>query len=67
MSREWEALHGSGSQALIVQCDTSEERHITRLLAHVQAALPPLTGVFHAAGVLVDSLLPKQSADGMCR
>ena len=38
-----------------------------RLLSHVRLALPPVRGVWHAAGVLADALLANQTAASVRR
>ena len=52
--------------ALIETCDTSETSHIQRLVALAQGT-SPITGVWHAAGMLADGVLPKQSAASLAR
>ena len=63
---EWEQLEASGTAALVERCDTAEAAHVRRLMA-LTHRLPPLAGVWHAAGVLADGLLPKQSALSLAR
>ena len=47
----------------VVQADVSNTEDLTRAFAHIAATLPPLRGVFHAAGVLDDGLLGQLTAD----
>ena len=60
-SVEWRAVCSRQAAVSLERGDTSEFAHIRRLLA------PAVAGVWHAAGVLADALLPKQSADALCR
>ena len=59
MPIEHEQLLASGTAFTVERCDTSEETHIRRL--------PPLSGVWHAAGVLADGVLHSQSAMSLAR
>ena len=64
---DWEQLNATGAATLVVPCDTAETVDLLRLVAMMRAQLPPMRGVWHAAGVLADALLPKQTAESMCR
>ncbi len=55
-----EALEALANVA-VAQVDMSDPEQTTRLFAEVRAALPPLRGIIHAAGVLDNGLLTKQS------
>ena len=57
-SSEWSVLANVADVSL-QQCDTSEDAHVRRLVGKTMATL---TGVWHAAGVLADCMLPKQDA-----
>jgi len=59
---EWEQLQEAGALTLVVRCDVSEPMHAKRLAALVHSAP---AGVWHAAGVVADSLLPAQTADSL--
>ena len=61
---EWERLSASNASSLAVQCDTSEAKHAQRLVA---TSPPTLTCVWHAAGVLADGTIPKQSHGSFAR
>jgi acyl transferase domain-containing protein/NAD(P)-dependent dehydrogenase (short-subunit alcohol dehydrogenase family)/acyl carrier protein len=50
-----ERLRQSGARVLPVAADIADEAAVQRLLAEATATMPPLRGVFHAAGVLDDS------------
>ncbi|MER7396115.1 SDR family NAD(P)-dependent oxidoreductase [Streptomyces sp. NPDC000151] len=60
--REWER---AGVQVLVRQADVAEFDAVQRLLAGLDDALPPLRGVIHAAGVLDDGSIQRQSAERM--
>ena len=66
MASEWEQLQASCEAALLERCDTSEATDVLRLVAAAQRLLP-VTGVWHAAGLLSDGVLPKQTAQSLAR
>jgi amino acid adenylation domain-containing protein len=55
--REMEA---AGARILIVQSDVANPEDVARMLSKVDASMPPLRGIFHAAGLLRDALLIEQ-------
>ena len=57
---EIEAL---GARVVTVRADVSQRPDVEALLAEMEAGLPPLRGVVHAAGVLDDGLLLRQTAE----
>ena len=59
---EWARLRASGASVRVERCDVADPAATRQLLARVQHALPRLHGVWHAAGVLADGLLPQQTA-----
>ena len=59
---EWARLRASGASVRLERCDVADPAATRQLLARVQHALPRLHGVWHAAGVLADGLLPQQTA-----
>ena len=62
---EWEQLLAAADVATLVQRgDTSETTHVQRLMT---ISRRPLTGIWHAAGVLADAVLPKQTAGSLAR
>eukprot|EP00966_Prymnesium_polylepis_P011413 262909-Prymnesium_polylepis.1 len=64
---EWAQLV-RGSATTLVECaDVAEEADVRLLVIRGESRLPHLQGLWHAAGVLADSLLPHQSASTMCR
>ena len=62
MGGERQQLEESGAAVQVLSCDSAEAADASRLAATVQATMLPLQGVWHAAGVLSDALLSKQSA-----
>ena len=62
---EWEALCASGAAVRVERCDAGEAAHARRLVAATRA--PSLDGVWHAAGVLADGVLPAQTAASLAR
>ena len=60
---EWAVVQASDTAASLQRCDTGEEAHVRRLVAYA----PPLTGVWHAAGVLADATLSQQKALSLAR
>ena len=53
----------SGCRIESVRCDIADANDVTRLLRFIDDNLPPLAGVFHAAGVLDDATLPEMSRE----
>jgi myxalamid-type polyketide synthase MxaC len=59
-AREGEAvaeLRASGAEILVVQADVADEGQLAGALDRLDAAMPPLRGVMHAAAVLDDGIL----------
>jgi acyl transferase domain-containing protein/acyl carrier protein len=54
-------LEATGVSVLTVQGDVASAADVARALADIEAALPPLRGIIHAAGVIDDALLPQQT------
>ena len=50
-------LHASGASVAVLPADVADYEQVKALIAYIGSALPPLRGVFHAAGVLADKLL----------
>jgi acyl transferase domain-containing protein len=50
-------LRRAGVEVLEVKADISDSDQVEHLFAQVEQAMPALRGIFHAAGVLQDSLL----------
>jgi hypothetical protein len=64
MVDEWGQVQASSATTLAQRCDTAETTHVRRLVLADLARLPT-TGVWHAAGVLADGVLPKQTAGSL--
>ncbi|WBB80649.1 type I polyketide synthase [Micromonospora sp. WMMD882] len=54
------ALRAAGARVEVVRADITRADEVSRLVGEVTASLPPLRGVFHAAGVLDDGILLQQ-------
>ncbi|MFF9349376.1 SDR family NAD(P)-dependent oxidoreductase [Streptomyces sp. NPDC014734] len=52
-----EALRATGVRVGVWSADVADERRMRAVLDEIRAQLPPLRGVFHAAGVLDDATL----------
>ena len=55
-------LRRAGIQVLVGRADVSDSRQLARVFEAIDAELPPLTGVVHAAGILDDGILLQQDA-----
>ncbi len=53
-------LESTGTKVVVLQVDVSDEREMVGLLDHIQAELPPLKGIVHAAGITDDGLIIHQ-------
>ncbi len=49
-------LTAAGAQVLLIGADVARPEEVTRALATISDALPPLRGIVHAAGVLDDGI-----------
>ncbi len=58
-----EALEAAGTQVYVTQADVSQFEAVADLVAHIEQNLFPLKGVFHAAGLLNDSLMMQMQAE----
>ena len=61
---EWVQLQACGSVFCTVWCDTSQSESIQQLVSLWQG-MCPILGVWHAAGVLADGTLPRQSVQDL--
>lgn len=50
-------LQGAGATVMVIQADVGQRAEVARVLAMIEQGLPPLSAVFHAAGVLADGAL----------
>jgi acyl transferase domain-containing protein/NADPH:quinone reductase-like Zn-dependent oxidoreductase/thioesterase domain-containing protein/short-subunit dehydrogenase len=55
------ALREAGASVHVSTCDISREADVQDLWATLRKEMPPLAGIVHAAGVLNDASLPRQS------
>ena len=62
-SAEWAQLQATDVVICAVQCDTANVAHVQRLAALMMPC--PTTGVWHAAGLLADSTLSKQTGTAL--
>ena len=63
-ARRVEAL---GARATLLAADTARSDQVAAVLEHVRAALPPLRGIVHAAGVIADASLLNLTDDAVRR
>jgi acyl transferase domain-containing protein len=63
LTPQLEALRRDGARVEIVQADIADAEQVGELLALIERRMPPLRGIFHAAGVLDDGLLGQQTPD----
>jgi thioester reductase-like protein len=61
------SLQMRGAEVITVQADVTKEADVCSVLRQIQASLPPLRGIFHAAGVLDDGLLVQMNRDDLER
>jgi acyl transferase domain-containing protein len=53
-------LEARGAQVRVLRANVAYEAEVARLLQEIEATMPPLRGIFHAAGVLDDGVLLQQ-------
>ncbi|WP_291982181.1 type I polyketide synthase [Luteitalea sp.] len=58
-----EALEALGAEVEVVQADVTNHEQMTAVVARAKARFGVLSGVFHAAGTLGDSLMPLKTRD----
>jgi phthiocerol/phenolphthiocerol synthesis type-I polyketide synthase C len=56
------ALRQKGTTVTIFQADVTDEAAMTAVFNQIRHELPPVRGIFHAAGILDDGTLPQQTA-----
>lgn len=56
-----------GAKVLVVKADITDEKLVARLFKRVARSLEPLRGIFHAAMVLDDGVLPQLTAERFSR
>ena len=60
-------LQNAGAQILVLCGDITRQENVAKILSEIQASLPTLRGVIHAAGLLDDALLQQMSWDKFTR
>jgi acyl transferase domain-containing protein/SAM-dependent methyltransferase/acyl carrier protein len=56
-----ETLTRAGARVTVLQADIADGQEVARVLTEIRAHTPPLRGVVHAAGVLEDRVLQRQT------
>jgi acyl transferase domain-containing protein/acyl carrier protein len=56
-----EQLEKAGARVLVVTADVSQPEDVSQMLATLNASMPPLRGIIHAAGLLADGMLLRQT------
>lgn len=56
-------MESAGAKVVLAKCDIGKEEDLARVLAEIDADLPPLKGVFHSAMVLDDGVLMQLNAE----
>ncbi len=51
------SLEQAGARVVVVKADVSDKQDAARVLETIQASMPPLGGIIHAAGTVSDSFL----------
>ncbi len=62
-----EQLRQNGTQVYVLTGDVAELADVTAIITELRATMPPLKGVFHAAGLLDDAMLTELDAEQMKR
>ena len=62
-----ESLRAQGARVVAVAADVAVPEHVAKVLREVEKLSVPLRGVFHAAGVIDDALLPQLELDRVRR
>jgi myxalamid-type polyketide synthase MxaB len=60
-------LRESGVEVNVLQTDVSRREALEEVFARIHASMPPLKGVFHAAGALDDGILTQQTWERFSR
>jgi NAD(P)-dependent dehydrogenase (short-subunit alcohol dehydrogenase family) len=59
-SEKIEEMRNAGVEVVLYQGDVSQRNHVAALLAKIDASMPPLRGIIHAAGVWEGGVLLQQ-------
>ncbi|MFG3141023.1 SDR family NAD(P)-dependent oxidoreductase [Streptomyces sp. NPDC048211] len=62
-----ETLRAAGVRVSVARADVAEEAALAAALHRIRAELPPLRGVFHAAGILDDGVVQRLEAGQVAR
>ncbi|ORT59474.1 hypothetical protein BKD26_13910 [Streptomyces sp. CB03238] len=62
-----EALRATGTQVEVWSADVTDRQRMSTVLARIRETMPPLRGVFHAAGVLDDATVERLDPAGTDR
>jgi acyl transferase domain-containing protein/surfactin synthase thioesterase subunit len=62
-----EKLRAAGARVLVLAADVAEPESLARARAEIEAALPPLAGMVHAAGLIDDRPLDQEDAASLAR
>jgi myxalamid-type polyketide synthase MxaB len=57
-------LERQGAQIVVAKADISQQADVSRILAEIEQAMPPLRGIIHAAGVVADKIFLQQDWPG---
>lgn len=60
-------LEQTGAEVCVIQADVTQETDVIRVLAAIEASMPTLRGLVHAAGVLDDGILLQQTWERFTR
>ena len=66
-TRQGLQLHESDAAVLVQRSDAADAASIRQLVARLHGSVPPIAGVWYAAGVLADSVLPGQDSSRLAR
>ena len=66
-SVEWEGLCKMSAEVSLHQCNISESVDVGALVSCAGSGLPPISSLWHTAGVLADGVFSMQSATSLCR
>ncbi|MDD5287275.1 MAG: SDR family NAD(P)-dependent oxidoreductase, partial [Desulfuromonadaceae bacterium] len=58
-----EKLREAGVQVAVMTGDVGEASDVSRIMTELRGTMPPLKGIFHAAGLLDDAMLPELDAE----
>jgi myxalamid-type polyketide synthase MxaB len=61
VQEDLDALRQTGVNVVVMQTDVAQPQQVAHLLQTIEASLPPLRGIVHAAGVLDDGALLQQT------